>query len=430
MGRRVAVVGAGAAGLVAARWLIEAGIEPALFERHPGLGGLWRPDTGLAYPTLRTNTSKQKTAFSDQPFDAALPDFPGRDDVLAYLEGFADRFDLRRRIRFGTAVRSVRRGDGGWDVDGEAFDAVVVCSGLFARPVLPALPGRERFGGAVIHSRDYGSPEAFAGRDVVVIGAGSSAIDIARDLVGVARSVHLSMRDVPTFTPRLFRGRPYDHRATRLWARLPGALRARRVRRALAEEYARRGARLDRVVAKRTAGTEVLEAIARGRIVAHGQLAALDADGVAFADGARARADVIVCATGYAVEFPFLSPDVPGTVEGALALYRLVWPPEVGGLAFVAMCRVHGPVFPIAELQARWVAAVFAGRASLPGPGEMRAEIASRVARARASGGDPMRVDLLEYLDDIAARIGARPSLVRRPHLLFSPVNAGDYRCR
>ena len=65
---RVAVIGAGAAGLASARWLIEAGLEPAVFERTGAVGGLWRPDTGLAYPSLRTNTSKQKTAFSDLAF--------------------------------------------------------------------------------------------------------------------------------------------------------------------------------------------------------------------------------------------------------------------------------------------------------------------------------------------------------------------------
>ena len=83
--KRTAVIGAGAAGLVSARWLAQAGLDPVVFERTNGIGGLWRPDTGLAYPSLRTNTSKQKSAFSDLPFDDALPDHPFRNDVQAYL---------------------------------------------------------------------------------------------------------------------------------------------------------------------------------------------------------------------------------------------------------------------------------------------------------------------------------------------------------
>jgi dimethylaniline monooxygenase (N-oxide forming) len=92
------------------------------------------------------------------------------------------------------------------------------------------------------------------------------------------------------------------------------------------------------------------------------------------------------------------------------------------------MTRVSGPVFPIAELQARWVAAVLAGRAPLPSADAMRDEIETRIRRARAMGDDQMRVELLPYLDDIASRIGAKPSLLRHPRLLVSPVSARDYR--
>jgi dimethylaniline monooxygenase (N-oxide forming) len=116
---RVAVIGAGAAGLTSARWLMAAGLEPTVFERTGAVGGLWRPDTGLAYPSLRTNTSKQKTAFSDLAFDAALPDHPYRDHVLAYLERYADVTEVRSRIRFGHDVAAVSpRADGadGWTV--------------------------------------------------------------------------------------------------------------------------------------------------------------------------------------------------------------------------------------------------------------------------------------------------------------------------
>jgi len=425
----VAVIGAGAAGLVTTRWLTDAGFEPVVFERERGLGGLWREGSGLAYRSLRTNTSKQKTAFSDLPFDESLPHFPGRDAVLGYLERFADRFELRGRIRFSTPVRELRSENGGWAVNGEPFDAAVVCTGLFSRAIVPELPGRELFAGSIVHSRDYRTPEPFAGQAVIVVGAGSSANDIACELAGVARSVHLAIRDMPTFTPRLYRGRPFDHRATRLARALPAVLRDRWMWLALRGEYRARGFALDRVTSKRTPGIEILDEIASGRIVVHrGGVASLGTDGVRFSDGTSARADAVICATGHAVEFPFLPADVPGRRDGALALYRLVFPPSVRRLAFVGMCRVEGPVFPIAEIQARWVVAVFAGRGALPSESAMRAEIDARVERARATGTDPMRVNLLDYLDDIAARIGARPSLLRHPRLLLSPVSARDYR--
>ena len=422
------MIGAGAAGLASARWLIDAGLEPTVFERTRAVGGIWRPDTGLAYPSLRTNTSKQKTAFSDLAFDDALPDHPGRDDVLAYLERYADVTGVRSRIRFGRAVAAVQPHGAAWAVDGEPFDAVVVATGLFARAVEPPIDGRERFRGTIIHSRDHRDPSAFAGKHVVVVGAGSSGADIAMELAPVARSVSLSVRRVPTFTPRYHGGRPYDHRATRLARMLPSPVRRWRTRRAVEAEYRRRGLRLERLAINTTPGSDVLDELARGRIAMRAATTALDETGVLFSDGTRVDADAVVLATGYTHAFPFLPLGIPATVHGALALYRLVFPPGVDRLAFVGMTRVSGPVFPIAELQARWVAAVFAGRVSLPPADVMRREIEERIGRARAIGDDQMRVELLPYLDDVASRIGASPSLVRHPRLLVSPVSAKDYR--
>lgn len=431
MHSQVAVIGAGASGLVTARWLLAAGFEPVLFERSVGIGGLWRPDDGLAYPSLRTNTSKQKTAFSDLPFDDALPDFPDRAAVLRYLEAYAARFDLRRRIRTGAAVRAVApRGDG-WDVDGEEFDRVVVCTGLFSRPVLPELPGADRFAGPIVHTAAYRGPEPFRDRAVVIVGGGSSAADVARELVDVARTVELALRGPVTFTPRLYRGRPFDHRATRLVRLLPAAIRSRLRQRAIADEYRRQGAPHPPPFGPRTTpttpGADILGLIAAGRITLRPALIRLDREIARFADGSTAPADAIVCGTGYAAEFPFLPTGLPGRLDDALALYRLVFPPDADRIAFVGLTRVNGPVFPVAELQARWVAAVFAGRARLPAAEAMRAEVASRVAAARRRGTDPMRVELLDYLDEIAARIGARPSLVRHLGLLVAPVRAADY---
>jgi dimethylaniline monooxygenase (N-oxide forming) len=426
--KRVAVIGAGAAGLTSARWLLSAGLEPTVLERTNAVGGLWRPDTGLAYPSLRTNTSKQKTAFSDLAFDGALPDHPYRDQVLAYLERYADVTGVRSRIRFGRSVAAVRPTADGWAVDGEAFDAVVVASGLFAREVEPNLSDRSRYRGTIVHSREYRDPAAFNGKDVVVVGAGSSGADIAVELVDVARSVSIAVRETPTFTPRHHHGNPYDHGATRLAQMLPLRVRRWRSRRILGGEYRRRGLRLKHVSLNTTPGTDLLDELARGRITMRPALVALDEAGVLFADGTRLDADAVVLATGYAAEFPFLPPGVPARIDGALGLYRLVFPPDVAGLSFVGMTRVSGPVFPVAELQARWVAAVVAGHAALPSADVMRDEIKMRIARARAIGDDQMRVELLPYLDDIAARIGAKPSLLRHPGMLVSPVNARDYR--
>jgi len=183
-----------------------------------------------------------------------------------------------------------------------------------------------------------------------------------------------------------------------------------------------------------TFGQVLLEAQASGLpvvAVGEGGPTSIVADGITgrlCAADATALADAVVFGTGYAAEFPFLPAGLPLRLGGALGLYRLVFPPDQERIAFVGLSRVNGPVFPVAEMQARWAAAVFAGQARLPEPAAMRAEIEERVALASRQGTDPMRVELLDYLDEIGGRIGVRPSLIRHPGLLIAPVRAADYR--
>lgn len=451
MRRRVAVIGAGVAGLSAAKALRDEGLEPIVFERDDDLGGLWRwradrPDGGgPQYRSLRTNTSKERTAFSEMPFADELPDFPGWRAVLDYLEAYAMRFALRPLIRFSTEVERVERAGDGWRVvtSGGAHnvDAVVIGSGAFRAPHLPSLAGRERFRGDVLHSHDYSVPEPCSGRDVVVLGAGSSAADIAAELASHARSVTLAMRRPSWFVPRHLAGRPSDHRDTRVSRLLSPATRRRMLERAIRREYARRGfPDLDALIAlpdlqrpdtPSTAGSDVIALVSEGRLRLAPAIAELEPAGVRFSDGRRTEADIVISATGYDFRFPFLAPDVARALAFTpqrLDCYKLVFPPDVPDLAFVAMCRVRGGVTTIAEMQSRWIARVFAGRAELPPPSAMRAEIAARWAHGGIGGADPMRAVMLEYLDDLAAMIGARPNLLRHPDWLFATVVASQYR--
>src|SRR5215218_3268134 len=132
----VVVIGAGPGGLIAARWLLSQGFEPTIFEQTHSLGGQWTGLAGISgvWPTMHTNTSRILTSFSDLEHDNDLT-FPSNQDMLAYLRRYADTFALTSRIRFGTRVDRLSRGDGDWLVEHsgrtEAFERVVVASGRF-----------------------------------------------------------------------------------------------------------------------------------------------------------------------------------------------------------------------------------------------------------------------------------------------------------
>ncbi|XP_068318023.1 flavin-containing monooxygenase FMO GS-OX-like 4 isoform X2 [Pyrus communis] len=194
--RHVAVIGAGAAGLVAARELRREGHKVIVFERGDQLGGTWvynpnvesdpigvHPNRTLVhssmYESLRTNLPREAMGFRDYPFVAKKGDeerdprrFPVHREVLMYLKDFAGEFGISEIVRLETEVVLVdaaaggkwkvkSRSKGGGDVEDEIYDAVVVCSGHHTEPRLPQIQGINTWKGKQIHSHNYRTPAPF-----------------------------------------------------------------------------------------------------------------------------------------------------------------------------------------------------------------------------------------------------------------------------
>jgi dimethylaniline monooxygenase (N-oxide forming) len=151
-----------------------------------------------------------------------------------------------------------------------------------------------------------------------------------------------------------------------------------------------------------------------------------------FSDGTRAEVDAIIYATGYTVSLPFLPPGLVEISGNRPLLYKHVFPPGQVGLALVGYFQAHGSIPPLAEMQARWVARVFAGRLALPPEAEQRAEMARQLEKFRASGAPLQRLQWLAYMDEIASLLGTRPRLWGSPRRLVSmlvgPPLPGQYR--
>src|SRR5260370_6303242 len=156
--RRVAIIGSGPGGLVAARYLKHHGFEPVVFEQDEDIGGQWNvrsPHRGV-WPSMVTNTSRWLTCFSDLALESEAAIFPSNEEILAYLKRYAQRFDILPQIRFGTRVELVERNAQavGWLVrskgaeeKSEMFPYVVVAFGRLNTPLIPPLPGRDSFCG-------------------------------------------------------------------------------------------------------------------------------------------------------------------------------------------------------------------------------------------------------------------------------------------
>ena len=304
----VLVVGGGPAGLATAAALQRAGLGAVVLERSSALGAVWRD----RYDRLRLNTSRVTSRLPGLRYPRGTALFPSRDDFVGYLERYARA--CHADVRLGVHVERLERGDGGWELatseGAMGAEQVVVATGYARDPVVPAWPGH--FEGPLVHSADYRNPAPFRGREVLVVGAASSGMEIAYDLVeGGAARVRLSVRTPPNIVLRSVGGLPSDLPALAM-LRLPAAVtdrQLRAMRRLLLGDLAGVGlpvppegvmARMRRLgVGPAVVDRPVIDAVKDGRIEVVAGVQALEGDAVRLTDERRLPVDAVIAATGY-----------------------------------------------------------------------------------------------------------------------------------
>jgi cation diffusion facilitator CzcD-associated flavoprotein CzcO len=363
---RYCVVGAGAAGLAAVRVLTGRGFAVDCFEREDRVGGHWHTD----YESLHLITSRDVSGFAGFPMPAGYPVYPSRDQMRAYLESFADEFDLRRHVTFGTEVTALEpageRGAAGWWVttsDGRRarYDGVVVANGHLHDPDLPAQAAD--FHGVSLHSSQYRNVADVKGDRVLVVGAGNSGCDLAVDAASARLTTAISVRRGQVFQPKAIFGKP---RAELRWlARLPPVLQER-VTRALVrvvvgppEVYRGLPAPVTRNLNEQppVVNNLLLYWIQHGRIDVVPGIARIDGDVVHFTDGTSRTFDTVLWATGFRATVPFLDPGLLEWRDGVpLRVGALTVPRGLRRLYFVGLAAPRGPQLPVYSAQAELVA--------------------------------------------------------------------------
>ncbi len=286
----VIIIGAGQSGLAAANAIRSLGLRPLVLEAGPNRSGSW---LGY-YDSLHLFSPARYSEMPGHPFPGDPNRYPHRDEVAAYLEAYADRLD-DVEIQTRTRVTNVATDGPGFTVstaNGQTLSAsgVVVASGSFGNPVRPTLAGAESFQGSITHVADYSSPAPYVGQRVVVLGAGNSAIQVAHELAERS-TVTLARRRSPQFVPQVVRGHDVHH-----WFdvtgfdQMPGSWLA-----------LLGGAPLVLDTGDYRAAYEA------GRLDQRPVFAAIDGDGVEWADGGREHVDAIILATGYRPNVNYLS---------------------------------------------------------------------------------------------------------------------------
>lgn len=304
LGERVdaIVIGGGPAGLATSRELARRGVAHRVLERGPGVGASWRN----AYDSLTLHTGKHMSALPGLAHGRAAPLFLPRDRFVAYLERYADRFDLP--VVTGCDVQRAEREGDEWVVETGlgrmAAPRLVLATGIMSNPWRPELTGERDFGGRVLHSMEYRRPEPFRGRRVLVVGVGNSAGEIASELAGAGVDVTLSVRSGANVVPLRLAGIPIQYLAY-VVGRLPRPLRARVVGLAQRLTELRRGppvlprpdaGPLDNIP---LIGFHLVDAIREGRVSVRGAVAELARGSARFQDGEEVPIDDVILATGF-----------------------------------------------------------------------------------------------------------------------------------
>ena len=412
MTKRVCVVGAGPAGLVATKTLIGAGLDVDCFELSPEIGGHWVIDNpsgrSAAYESLCLNTTRAMSRLSDfeMPADDAHP-FPTHEETRAWLHDYVDHFGFAGQLHLATEVVAARpRDPSGWTVtlcnraDGsereESYDALLACSGNYWSPKLPELVGDHA--GERIHALEYRSPSRpceTAGRNVVVVGIGNTGCELACEIAKAgAASVSLSARSGTWIMPKWVDGKPAADSAPMMHPEdtvpgflrfLPEGLRARVFEKLMGVMFRRMfGDRMDRFVelglpqppadplSKRaTVCDPLMESLESGAVVARPAIDRFEGHDVVYEDGSRERADVVIYATGYHLRYPYLPEGLVDTRDEDLTLFHGTMHPARPDLFVVGVSRPTGSFWPIAEVHARLAASLLSGRYRLPSAREI-----------------------------------------------------------
>lgn len=348
-----AVIGAGPSGLAAARALQKAGIAFEGYEASHDVGGLWdisNPRSTM-YESAHLISSRTTTEFAEFPMRSSV-DYPGHRVLHDYFGDYADHFRLREQFRFDARVTRLEPKDGGWSLtaqdaagtDTHWYDGVILANGTLAEPNVPAFKGE--FTGEIMHTSAYKQPAQLAGKRVLLIGAGNSGCDIAVDAVHHAKSIDMSVRRGYYFVPRYLFGRPSDtlNQGKPLPAKLKQFL-DKRVLQAFTGDPVRFGfPKPDYKIYEShpIVNTLILNHLGQGDLRIRPDIDRFDGKTVHFRDGSSDDYDLVMLATGYTLDYPFVDRTHLSWRGASPRLFLNMFPAAFNGLYVMGMIEASG----------------------------------------------------------------------------------------
>jgi len=479
---RIAIIGAGISGIAAAQSLRKTGHDVQVFEKSKQIGGVWN----LGYPQVRLQNTRDHYRLMDVPWSSRPDRHPTSAQIQKHLHEAIDKLDLT--VNLGHEVTRLEETQAGWRLhyrDGETagqqeFDFVIPSIGQYSddKP-LPEFPGQASFRGSVITEREIRDLSVFAGKKVLVVGFGKSALDMATFAVEQASEVNHIFRTprwmipfnilgihysrllfcrlgtvlMPSWVqPNAFEG--FIHRRLGFlvrgnWAVVKSIAKVQKYVMGLgrSDTVKRRLALLtpdhDLVGDFRSAAAMQPQMytryVAQERLIPRrGELASFTETGVVLEDGHAIDCDLVVLSLGSGSPvFPFMPDEYRRLLESepdGVQLYRHMLHPRIPRMAFAGFN--HGFMHvPAVEVGMLWLSAVLAGDLALPSAEEMEQSMANVLQWKRdhvnfePSRSCAVNTRFQQYLDVLLQELGLNPYR-KMPNVfaeLFSQYGPDDY---
>jgi dimethylaniline monooxygenase (N-oxide forming) len=459
------VIGAGPVGLSTAKCCLQEGFNVTIFEQCDKLGGIWNYEDGdihqlkkkqaygSAYLSLTTNSSRYLNSFSDF-IPRPGPQHATHEEIIQYLKDYASEFKVDERIKYLHKlidVTPIPNDDSHtnelyptrWQVSFQTpngqivciFDSLLICAGQYWQPKSVAFPGYDTFSGfhdgLYFHSHYYRKPSQLeikgTIKNILLIGVGNSAFDIALELGALGKNVIMSSRS----GTRLISGQTNKNTPTDefLWRRDWQINKNKNVK--LFMEFNSFSIPLQQACELSglpkphpnpiqshfsiIKNPQLLLSLLKSKNISFKpNIAEIMPHTVLFIDGSSAPIDAIIECTGYDLSFPFMEKAkiYPGIIGERLDLYKNVMHPQYPNFCMIAQVDVLGSMFAVGEMQARWAAGVLRGRIPLSNKEEREKWVTNYVAKVEKMKSKFTNfLNYYSYMESLAKEIGCLPNL-------------------
>jgi hypothetical protein len=329
--------------------------------------------------------------------------------MLQYFLDYAAKFDLVRHVRFKSRVTDVRKAETfrpdapKWVVeveggDPQIYDAVIVATGHLSRP--RNVEALQKFSGEYMHSHYYREPANFVGKRVCVVGAANSAFDICSDICVVAKKTVIVARSGVVISPKVVFGIPFRDitlHLDRKW--VPHTIRRwgnKFLTYLMHGDMTKLGFKKQTHWQHATSNGTLVSHIQYRRVAVKHGIEKVEGARITFVDGTSDEFDTLIAATGYDLEFPFMSSELVSPNGSYVDLYKRIVRPGLNGLYFLGYVNTTIALNLMFEHQMKWILGVDSGAIALPGEAEMQSDIAAKKQWIIARYGDSERYSMEE----------------------------------